>query len=114
MLRLKQLRQERGITQKEVADMLNLTRVAYTNIENGKRETSFASLIKLANFFMVTTDYLLGRTDIPYTNDPLGATESENIRKVVHYMLGHNPSDDELFRFKELTKIFFHNTGENN
>lgn len=62
---LKKLRKERNISQQDVADYLHITRAAYTNIENGKRETDFNGLSKLAEYFGVTADYLLGRTDEP-------------------------------------------------
>ena len=64
-MRLKELRKERGKTQQEIADMLNISRVQYTNIENGIRETSFGTLKKLAGYFSVTCDYLLSLSDIP-------------------------------------------------
>lgn len=71
---LKELRIKKGITQQEVSDYLGLTRAAYTNIENGKRETDFSTLVKLAFIFDVSTDYLLGNSDDP---TPPNATEQE-------------------------------------
>ena len=65
MKRLKELRKEKKITQQEVADFLNIARVHYTNIENGKRGTGFETVVKLAQYFDVTTDYLLGNSDDP-------------------------------------------------
>lgn len=65
MLRLKELRKKRNATQQEVADMLNITRAAYSNIENGKRDPDTETIVRLAQFFNVSTDYLLGLTDNP-------------------------------------------------
>lgn len=62
---LKKLRKEKNLSQQDVADFLHITRAAYTNIENGKRETDFNGLSTLAEYFGVTTDYLLGRSDEP-------------------------------------------------
>lgn len=61
--RLTGLRQEKSLTQKELAEQLDMSRSAYSLYELGKREPDFETLQKLANFFDCTTDYLLGRTD---------------------------------------------------
>lgn len=63
MIRLKELRRLKGINQDEVASAIGLSRAAYTNLENGKRETNFTTLVTLADFFGVTVDYLLGREE---------------------------------------------------
>ena len=63
--KLKELRKCKGATQKEVADYLCITDRAYQNYEYGNSEAPYSSLIKLADFFDVSTDYLLGRTDNP-------------------------------------------------
>lgn len=61
--RLKELRAESGLTQKELAAKLNLTRSAYSLYELGTREPSIAVLIDMAKFFEVTLDYLVGISD---------------------------------------------------
>lgn len=61
MMRLKELRKSKGLTQQDIADKLKITRAAYTNIENGKRDPDTATLQKLANIFGVTVDYILDR-----------------------------------------------------
>lgn len=61
--RLRQLREERGLLQREVADKLNLSRVAITQYEQGRREPELSTIARLANLFGVSVDYLLGRTD---------------------------------------------------
>lgn len=60
--RLKELRTEKNLTQAALAAVLNVDRTAVIKWENGERETSFAMLIKIADYFDVTLDYLLGRT----------------------------------------------------
>ena len=60
--RLKELRTEKNLTQAALAAVLNVHRTAVIKWENGERETSFAMLIKIADYFDVTLDYLLGRT----------------------------------------------------
>jgi len=61
--RLKLLRTEKELTQQDVADKLEITRQAYNNYETGKRKLDNESLIVLSEFFGVSTDYLLGKTD---------------------------------------------------
>ena len=62
--RLKQLRAERNLLQKEVADYLGITTSAYGFYEQGEREPSLETLKRLADYFAVSVDYLLGRTNI--------------------------------------------------
>ena len=65
MDQLKKLRLERGLTQKQVADALKIQRSTYTRYETGEREPDNHMLNKLADFYEVTVDYLLERTDLP-------------------------------------------------
>lgn len=76
MNRLKFLREEKGLTQPQVAKILNLSTPAYSLIENEQRRMSAKMLEKLAEYFNVSTDYILGRTiaRTPGT-DILGLTE---------------------------------------
>jgi Predicted transcriptional regulators len=62
--RLKSLRAEKKRTQKDIADFLGISRQAYTKYENDQTEPDNKTLSKLAEYFDVTTDYLLGRSDI--------------------------------------------------
>ena len=59
--RLKELRLEKDLSQKEVADLVHVNRVTYTNWERGKREPSFENLVKLADLLEVSLDSLFGR-----------------------------------------------------
>lgn len=61
--KIKQLRIERGLSQYEVARKLGLARTAIGNYEQGIREPSLNVLKKLCDFFDVSADYLLGRTE---------------------------------------------------
>jgi transcriptional regulator with XRE-family HTH domain len=65
MERLKQLRGEKGLTQQEVSDAVGVARETYARYESGARTPDIDMLSRLADLFGVTTDYLLGRTDIP-------------------------------------------------
>ncbi|HIW47709.1 MAG TPA: helix-turn-helix domain-containing protein [Firmicutes bacterium] len=62
--RLRMLRKEQRMTQKEVGEVLHYGYTAIANYEAGRTEPSFADLIRLAEYFSVSTDYLLGRTEV--------------------------------------------------
>lgn len=72
---LAKLRKERGILQKEVATYLNVTVATISNYEKDVHAPDYETLVKLADFFDVSTDYLLRRTDykasISTLNKPL-------------------------------------------
>lgn len=72
--RLKSLRGKR--TQEEVSKALGLSRARYSHYENNRVEPDTEILNKIADFYNVTTDYLLGRTDNPY---PINKDEEESI-----------------------------------
>lgn len=59
---IRSLRMENGYTQKQVADYLRRTQAGYSNYENGKRDIPSEVLCRLADFYGVSVDYLLGRT----------------------------------------------------
>lgn len=61
--RLKQLRYEQNMSQEALASKIGITRTAYSNYEQGIREPSIDLIIAFCDFFNVTADYLIGRTD---------------------------------------------------
>ena len=63
--RLEDLRVDHDKTQIEIAEYLNMGRNVYWRYEKGIREIPTWAVIKLADFYNVSTDYLLGRTDDP-------------------------------------------------
>lgn len=63
--RLEDLRVDNDKTQIEIAEYLNLNRSVYWRYEKGEREIPVWALIKLADYYRVSTDYLLGLTDDP-------------------------------------------------
>ena len=66
--RLKSLRKEQNLTQQKIAEKLNISRGSYAQWEAQRTQPSSKSLETLANFFDVSTDYLLGNTDIKNQN----------------------------------------------
>lgn len=67
-MRLKQLRTERGISQVRLAMELSVSQHTISRYETGEREADYAMLIRIADFFDVSVDYLLERTDNPQIN----------------------------------------------
>lgn len=63
--RLNFLQRSRKVDKVEVSRAVGLSRMSYYRYETGKVEPSISILVALANFFNVSTDYLLGRTDDP-------------------------------------------------
>lgn len=61
--RLKELREEKKLTQKELAQKLHINPVTYFRYEKDQRVPSLSLIVEFANYFGVTVDYLLGRTD---------------------------------------------------
>ncbi len=64
-MRLKTLRKARGISQLKLALDLNMNQNSISRYETGEREADYATLIKFADYFGVSIDYLLERTDDP-------------------------------------------------
>ena len=63
--RIKELRIDRGITQKEVAEFLKMTVNAYQKYEYGERIPGIETFLILADYFNVSLDYLVGRSNDP-------------------------------------------------
>ena len=61
--RLKKARKRKGLKQREVAEYLQIGLRSYQNYEGGQLRPDYETLVALADYFAVTTDYLLGRTD---------------------------------------------------
>lgn len=60
--RIRALREDRDLSQREVAQMLGMSQTGYSKYETGENDIPTHILIKLADFYDTTTDYILGRT----------------------------------------------------
>lgn len=87
--RIKSLREKKGLNQKELAEILKVNNSTLSQYENDVRVPSDDIKLLLANYFNVTTDYLLGRSDTPNPDTP-----TEKIKSAVS-------SDPELAEFWE-------------
>lgn len=61
--RIRDLREDKDLKQKDIADYLNCSQVCYSHYELGKRDIPTEILIKLAKFYKTSTDYILGLKD---------------------------------------------------
>ncbi len=62
-MRLRDMREDRDLTQKQLAEYLHIRQNTYSQYENGRRELPIDALVALARFFGTSTDYILGLTD---------------------------------------------------
>lgn len=62
-MRIKELREDSDLTQKEIADFLHIKQNTYSQYENGHRQLPIDFLIALAKYYKTSTDYILGLTD---------------------------------------------------
>ena len=67
-MRLKELRKNRGMSQLQLAMALDMNQNSISRYESGVREADYATLIRFADYFNVSIDYLLERTDNPVMN----------------------------------------------
>ena len=63
--RLRDLREDRDLRQKDVAEFLGISQTVYSRYERGFQTIPVEHLLKLADFYKTTTDYILGRTNSP-------------------------------------------------
>ena len=62
-IRMRNLREDGNLTQREVAMILNKSQQGYSHIEDGRAELKIDDLIKLCRFYKVSADYFIGMTD---------------------------------------------------
>ena len=67
-LRIKDIREDNDLTQKQIASLLTCDQSLYSKYERGEREMPLSLMIKLADFYKTSVDYLVGRTDNPEMN----------------------------------------------
>lgn len=91
-VRIKALREERGLTQEELAKMINVTKSTISYYENGKRIPTGANLYDLARFFNVGFDYLMG-------NDQFQVAEDSEVNHYGMYM-----AKEELIFIQEIRR----------
>lgn len=83
---LKKIREERKLTKKEVCESTGISERAYLTYEFGEREPKISVIEKLADFYGVTTDYLLGREPAPNPFAELNLSEDDEAEVIAKYM----------------------------
>lgn len=76
--RLRALRENSNLTQKDASEIFDISRERYNQYETGKRKPDYDTLITFADYFHVTTDYLLGRSDQLQQNKTLTSQPISN------------------------------------
>jgi len=99
-IRLKELREQKEISQYKFADDLKLSQSTIGNWEAGKREPNFDTLIKIAQYFNVSVDYLLGITDSVWT-----ANDYANGVTVTKHVNITADDEDMLDKYHEVEKL---------
>uniref|UniRef100_UPI003F68E8A6 helix-turn-helix domain-containing protein n=1 Tax=Streptococcus pluranimalium TaxID=82348 RepID=UPI003F68E8A6 len=97
--RLKQLRIDRNLRQKDIAEYFGTSPQSYAQWEKGLRKPSQDSLEKLAKFFDVSIDYLLGNTDQKNAFDIDEEALEASLRKSIGYN-GQPPTEQEVQNMK--------------
>lgn len=87
MNNLKKLREARGISQQRLADQFCLSQQSIHKYENGLAEPDFNTLIKFADYFHTSIDYIIGYYDDEHTTPPVINVTPENIKEAHHLML---------------------------
>lgn len=100
MNQLRNLRLKRNVSMLQIAKELNIPYTTYVNYEKGNREPNSKMLILLSDFFGVSVDYLIGRTEIVCDNDAI---------------CSHNNNDEYTAKEKSIIKKFLklNNLGQN-
>lgn len=97
-VRLRQLRKARKLTQEDVAHQIGVARTTYAMYEQNSREPDNETLQKLADFFQVSVDYLLGRTDEPSPSQGFVQDYSPFLKAIKEKYPGVNIDDPEVQR----------------
>jgi len=111
---LKELREDKGLTRKEVAKHLDIHESTYGKYELGHLKPSLEMIEKVADFFDVSIDYLIGRTEqvttdklTPNNNNLTNTNTEELLLTEIKKMLGREPTEEELKKILDISKVFF-------
>ena len=96
--KLKKLREDKGLQPKDVAKILGITRQGYCRYEDGKSDLSTSTLSKLADFYDVSTDYLLGRDEKKLSEDVASMTDNELDKALIQGYMAMTETDRQGIR----------------
>lgn len=100
MIRLKELRIANNVSQTEIANLLDVTRQAYSRYELGQRELGYDMLCKLADYYNVSVDYLIGHDSSLLAERPMSDIAENFIREY-----GELFSDETFQSYAQLYKL---------
>ncbi|MGB2525191.1 helix-turn-helix domain-containing protein [Leuconostoc suionicum] len=107
--RIKELRTQKKLTQSELAELVNTSRVTISRIESDIRNPSFAMLSLIADALNTTVEYLQGETDsalkTPDVDDIGDEQPLTDAQKQVAYFIDPNATADEIEQIKKLVEI---------
>jgi transcriptional regulator with XRE-family HTH domain len=96
--RLRILREERKVGQKEIANLLGVSISSIGKYENNERTPSPNAINKIADYFDVSTDYLLGRSNIRDTSEKI----------LAKFNIGNDLPEEALMEFEEVKNYILH------
>lgn len=99
--KIKELRKNSKITQEQLGNAIGVSKMAISYFEKGKKSPGRESLEKIADYFKVTTDYLLGRSEDPELNeeeDKIISEEGKNIMSLIEGL----PEDERKKAWEQL------------
>ncbi|MBO5300507.1 MAG: helix-turn-helix domain-containing protein [Clostridia bacterium] len=101
MVRIKELRKKHKITAKQLGEIINVAESTMSLYENGKREPDYETLVKIADYFKVSTDYLLGRNESPISDILPSADNIFRIEKKRFPLLGEIACGEPIYADEE-------------
>lgn len=117
--RLSELRKEKGVKQNEIAELLNVKRATVANYETGKRAPDYETIIKLADYYSVSCDYILRGVTSEFANihsttglsgraieilQDMNEVENVNYIRLINYLLeetNFKKYDEESYRIEQ-------------
>lgn len=102
--RLRELRNKKGLSQKGLADKLNLNRSTYARYETSTTQPDYDTLKKLADFFDVTTDYILGNSNQPQLTEKDEKDIAKRMEKMKEDLLSGGDGDGLSFMGEPLSE----------
>lgn len=97
--RIRDLREDRDLLQKDVAAYLKCTQVCYSNYETGKRDIPTEVLIQLAGLYHTSTDYILGLTDDSAPPIPAKRKTAPKVARIKSRYFGGSLFDIKIFHY---------------
>lgn len=106
--RISELRKDRKFKQKDISKELNIAISTVSNYETGNHEPDLTNLCRLADLFQVSTDYLLGRTDLTINIDSLSEPIGSTITKAnLIKMMEHFSKEDQEYLVKTIRLLYY-------